>query len=404
MKKEKLKLVVIGISHKTSSISDLELFQLNKNEIGEALKNLKSLNGVEGVAIISTCNRVEFYLSINKNTSHVTLISTYYENKIGINASKRKELFYSYYGTEAANHLFKVICGLDSMVLGEYQIQGQIKEAYSLACSEKTADKILHKLFHAAFRIGKSIRSKTKIGSGKQSVSGVAFQILKEKLSKNDTIVLIGVNQNTKIIAEKLNASGFSNLIFVNRTLYKAEKLADQYSGQAYELKKIENALLNAQCIFSCTGAPGYIIHSELIKRIYRKSNHLEIIIDIAVPRDIETNGIPNEIHVFDLEGLKTYLKNQEKEIALDLPIAIKIINDEIKLFEAWSQSQSDETIAYYDEKLESLRLQFMNETKEELSEEEYQMLDKLSRSLLHRIKSTIHQVIKTNKPQKIAS
>jgi glutamyl-tRNA reductase len=404
MKKEKLKLVVIGISHKTSSISDLELFQLNKNEIREALKNLKSLNGVEGVAIISTCNRVEFYLSINKNTSHVTLISTYYENKIGINASKRKELFYNYYGTEAANHLFKVICGLDSMVLGEYQIQGQIKEAYSLACSEKTADKILHKLFHAAFRIGKSIRSKTKIGSGKQSVSGVAFQILKEKLSKNDTIVLIGVNQNTKIIAEKLNASGFSNLIFVNRTLYKAEKLADQYSGQAYELKKIENALLNAQCIFSCTGAPGYIIHSELIKRIYRKSNHLEIIIDIAVPRDIETNGIPNEIHVFDLEGLKTYLKNQEKEIALDLPIAIKIINDEIKLFEAWSESQSDETIAYYDEKLESLRLQFMNETKEELSEEEYQMLDKLSRSLLHRIKSTIHQVIKTNKPQKIAS
>jgi glutamyl-tRNA reductase len=97
-------------------------------------------------------------------------------------------------------------------------------------------------------------------------------------------------------------------------------------------------------------------------------------------------------------------LKNQEKEIALDLPIAIKIINDEIKLFEAWSESQSDETIAHYDEKLESLRLQFMDETKEELSEEEYQMLDKLSRSLLHRIKSTIHQVIKTNKPQKIAS
>jgi len=404
MKEEKLKLVVIGISHKTASISDLELFQLNKNETGDALKHLKSSNSVEGVAIISTCNRVEFYLSINKNTDPFSLISTYYEKEIGINSPKRKELFYSYCGTEAANHLFKIICGLDSMVLGEYQIQGQIKEAYSIACSAKTADKILHKLFHAAFRVGKSIRSKTKIGSGKQSVSGVAFQILKEKLCKNDTITLIGVNQNIKIIAEKLRASGFSNLVFVNRTLYKAEKLAEQYSGRAYELKKIENALLNSNCIFSCTGSPGYVVHADLINRIYKKTNHPELIIDIALPRDIETNGIHRDIQVFDLEGLKIYLKNQEKEIALDLPIATKIINDEIKLFEAWSESQIDEAIAYFDEKFESLRLQFMDETSEGLSEEEYQMLDKFSRSFLHRIKSTIHQIVKTNKSQNLAS
>jgi len=404
MKEEKLKLIVIGISHKTSSISDLELFQLNKNEIGDALKHLKSSNGLEGVAIISTCNRVEFYLSINNNTDPFPLINTYYEDKIGVNTSERKKLFYSYYGTEAAKHLFKIICGLDSMVLGEYQIQGQIKEAYSVACSVKTADKILHKLFHAAFRVGKSIRSKTKIGSGKQSVSGVAFQILRERLNKNDTIAIIGFNQNTKIIAEKLSASGFSNLIFINRTLYKAEKLAEQYSGQAYELGKIENALLNANCIFSCTGAPGYIVHSDLINRIYKKSNHLELIIDIALPRDIETEGIPGEIKVFDLEGLKIYLKNVEKEIALDLPVATKIISDEIKLFEAWSESQNDERIAYFDEKFESLRLQFMDEAGEELSEEEYQMLDKFSRSFLHRIKSTVHQIIKINKSQKIAS
>jgi glutamyl-tRNA reductase len=404
MKEERLKLTLIGISHKTSSISDLELFQLNKNETGNALRYLKSLAGVEGVAIISTCNRVEFYLSTNKNTDPFSLIGTYYENKIGINTSQRKDIFYSYYDTEAAKHLFKIICGLDSMVLGEYQIQGQIKEAYSVACSIKTADKILHRLFHAAFRVGKNIRSKTKIGSGKQSVSGVAFQILSEKLSKNDTIALIGVNQNTKIIAKKLSDSGFSNLIFVNRTLYKAEKLAEQYSGKAYELEKIENAILNANCIFSCTGAPGYIVHSDLIRRIYKKIKHPALIIDIALPRDIETEGIPGEIQVFDLEGLKLYLKNLEKEIALDMPFAIKIINDEIKLFEAWSESQNDETIAYFDQKFESLRLQFMDETSEELSEEEYQMLDKFSRSFLHRIKSTIHQIIKTNKSQKIAS
>jgi glutamyl-tRNA reductase len=193
-------------------------------------------------------------------------------------------------------------------------------------------------------------------------------------------------------------------LVFINRTLYKAEQLADKYSGQAYDLENIEGAISNANCIFSCTGAPGYIVHSDLLNRIYRESNHPNLIIDIAVPRDIETKGIPRGIRVFDLEGLKIYLKNQEKEIALDLPIAIKIISDEIKLFEAWSESQCDEAIAYYDEKFESLRLQFLDETSEELSQEEYQMLDKFSRSFLHRIKSTIHQVVKTNKSKKIAS
>jgi glutamyl-tRNA reductase len=404
MKEEKLKLVVIGISHKTTPISILESFQLNKNEINNSLKYFQSLEGINGITIISTCNRVEFYFTLRENIDPFILIANFYSDKNGIDASKRKENFYSYCDSEAAYHLFKVICGLDSMVLGEYQIQGQIKDAYSAACSEKSADKILHKLFHAAFRVGKSVRSKTKIGSGRQSVSGVAFQILKEKLSKNDSIALIGVNQNTKIIAEKLNASGFSNFVFVNRTLYKAEKFADQFSGSAYDLGNIEEAVSNVKCIFSCTGAPGYIINSNLLNRIYKKSNSIKLIIDIAVPRDVETIGIPNEILVYDLEKLKNYLQFQEKQIESDLPIVNKIINDEVNLFEAWSDSYNDESIAFYDEKIESLRLKFLNEIKDEFSDEEFKTFDKFSKSLLHRIKSTVHQVIKTNKSQKIAS
>jgi glutamyl-tRNA reductase len=404
MKEQKLKLVVVGISHKTSSISDLELFQLNKNEIAYALHFLKAKEEVEGVVIILTCNRIEFYMTLKKPIDPFIIINNYFLRNKQIDASKRKQSFYCYKNAEAAKHLFKVICGLDSMVLGEYQIQGQIKESYSIACSEKTADKIMHKLFHAAFRVGKSVRSKTIIGSGKQSVSGIAYQILKEKLDKDSLIALIGVNQNTKIIAEKLNTSGFTNLVFINRTLYKAEKLADQYCGRAFGLDDVEEALANVKGIFSCTGAPHYIISSELLNRIYQKSNYPELIIDIAVPRDIDTNGLPEAIKVFDMEGLKSYLMDQEKEIALELPIAEKIIEDETSLFEAWSDSQGDETIAYYDEKFESLRLQFLEETKGDLSKEEFQTLEKYSRSLIHRLKATLYQIIKTNNSQKKVS
>ncbi|MBT8379064.1 MAG: glutamyl-tRNA reductase [Ignavibacteria bacterium] len=404
MKDEKLKLVVIGISHRTASISELEAFQLTKTELNSALDYLKSMDGIAGITIISTCNRVEFYLALKNNFDSLDIIKKFYLDEKRIDVFERKENFYNYTDGDAANHLFKVICGFDSMVLGEYQIQGQIKEAYSIACSEKAADKILHKLFHAAFRVGKSVRSKTKIGSGKQSVSGIAFQILQEKLNKNDSIALVGVNQNTKIIAEKLSAAGYSNFVFVNRTRYKAEKLADQYSGCAFDLENIQEAISNVSCIFSCTGAQDFIVQSGIINSVYIKSNQLKLIIDIAVPRDVETIGIPKAIQVFDLEELKNYLKNKQKEILLDLPIANEIIEDEVELFKAWIESQSDETMAYYDEKIELLRLQYLNEIKEQLSYEDYRAFDKFSKSLLHRIKSTVHQVVKTNKSDKIAS
>jgi len=404
MNEKKLNLVIVGISHKTASISKLEPFQLTNVELKNAINYFQSLDEVEGITIISTCNRVEFYLTLKKNIEPFNIIYDYFLNYKEFDALKLRESFYTYYNGETANHLFKVISGLDSVVLGEYQIQGQIKDAYSAACSEKAADKILHKLFHAAFRVGKSIRSKTKIGSGKQSVSGIAFQILKEKLSKNDSIALIGVNQNTKIIAEKLREACYLNFIFINRTLYKAEKLADQYSGRAYDLENIEEAISNASCIFSCTGAQVLIVRSDLINRVWKKSKKLKLVIDIAVPRDVETTGIPKEIKVYHLDELKNYLKNRQKEISLDLPIANKAINDEVKIFEAWSESQSDEEMAYYDEKIESLRIQYLNEIKEQLSDEDFQTFERFSKSLLHRIKSTIHQVAKINKTEKLAS
>ena len=223
----------------------------------------------------------------------------------------KRNSFYLYNQSDVARHLFRVVSGLESVVLGEYQIQGQIKDSYSVACSEKTADKILHKLFHAAFRTGKSVRTYTKIGSGKQSLSGVAFQLINEALKKEDAITIVGVNENTKIISEKLNQSGFTNLYFVNRTLYKAEELADKYNGTAFSLNKFEEPLSKSKCLFSCTGSSEFIITSDLLNKIYNQTNCPKLIIDMAIPRDVETEGISKEIKVFNLEGLKNYLEKQ---------------------------------------------------------------------------------------------
>ncbi len=236
-------------------------------------------------------------------------------------------------------------------------MQGQIKEAYSLACSQKSADKILHKLFHAAFRVGKNVRSKTKIGSGKQSLSGVAFQIIKEKLKKEDVITIVGVNQNTKIIAELLSNAGFSHLIFVNRTLYKAEELAEKYNGLAFSLDRIQEPLISSKCVFTCTGSADYILSFEIINATYNKSRCPSLLIDMAVPRDINTNEIIKDIEIIDLEGLKKYLEVQKTEIESDIPLAQKIISDEVNIFEVWNEFQKDDYLGVFAEKIESIRL-----------------------------------------------
>lgn len=389
----KSEISVIGISHKTSTISEREIYQISRKKIREALAYFNSIPGVEGIVIVSTCNRLEFYFVTEQGTDPFMLLEDFYsKTKIKIMSYNQ---FYIYNDIDAARHLFKVITGLDSMVLGEYQVQGQIKDAYSIACSEKTADKILHKLFHAAFRTGKTVRSQTKIGNGNQSLSGVAFKIIKDKLTEKDAVTIIGVNQNTKIIAKELFEAGCSHLIFVNRTLYKAEELAEKYNGRAFSLDFLDEAITGSKCILSCTGAPGFIINPEIINKIYTRENLPKLLIDMAVPRDINTEGLTKEIEVVDLEGLKKYLEDEKKEISVHIPEAESIISDEANIFEAWNESQKDETLSLIEEKIESIRLQLLNEAKQVTSEEELQLLDRFSHSLVHRMKSTINQAVK---------
>ena len=396
MNNEISRLVVIGINHKTSTVEEREKYQINKKEIKDALNCIHSVNGVEGIVIVTTCNRLEFYLAVKQNIDPFSIIAEFYCKYKNVKHLINQNLFYLYEGVEAVNHLFNVAAGLDSMLIGEYQVLGQIKDAYSIACSEKAAVKILHKLFHNAFRVSKLIRTKTRIGSNNQSLSGVALKIIKEKLKKEDVVTIVGVNQNTKIIAEHLFRAGFSHLLFVNRTLYKAEELAEKYMGIAFSLDYIEEPLISSKCIFSCTGAPGYIMDADLINKIYLKNQLPKLIIDMAVPRDINTNGLIKDIEVVDLDELKKYLEAEKDEISLDIPEAERIISNEIQIFEAWDESHLDENFSFFQEKIEAIRLQLLDEIKMQVSDDEINLFDKFSHSLAHRMKSLIIQALKT--------
>ena len=396
MNNEISKLVVVGINHRTSMLSEREKFQINKKKIPEALNYLVGTGEVEGAVIVSTCNRLEFYMVLKPDADPFSIIYNFYFEKEIKDGSINKKLFYVYTGIDAVKHLFGVTAGLDSLLLGEYQIQGQVKDAYSVACSHNTADKIIHKLFHSAFRAGKAVRTETRIGSYNQSVSSVAFRIIKDKLKKEDVVTIVGVNQNTKIISEKLNRAGFTHLLFVNRKLYKAEELAERYNGLAFSLDYIEEPMISSKCVLSCTGAPGYIITSDQVNKIYSRNRHPRLLIDMAVPRDINTEGLIKDIEVIDMDGLKKYLGKENEEIMLDLPKAERIISDEANIFNVWNESLADESMSCLQEKIEEVRLQLLDEKKPQVSGSEFELLNKFSRSLVHRMKTIITQAIKT--------
>lgn len=393
--KEIYQLVVIGINHKTSTIAEREKLQISKKEVDSALKFFNSMTEIEGTIIVPTCNRLEFYFSLKQDTDPFSIIYDFYHKRgIRLNQERRK-LFYTYRGIEAAKHLFKVISGLDSMLIGEYQIQGQVKDAYSLACSAKTTGKILHKLFHSAFHTGKKVRTHTKIGRGNQSLSGIAFNIIDKNLLPEDTITIIGVNQNSKILADNLQKSGYHNLNFVNRTLSEAKKLTGTFGGYAYDLKHLEKAAVGSSCIFSCTGAPGYIMNSELINSLYNRTGKLKLIVDMAVPHDIDARGLNQKIEFVDIDKLQDFMDQQRMNITSDIPKALDIIDDEAKIFEAWEESQNNEKVYLAEEKVEAIRLQLINEIKPSISEHESELLDKFSRSLIHRMKSIINESVR---------
>jgi glutamyl-tRNA reductase len=396
------RLALIGINHKSCKIEEREIFLLDNKEETEFSQKLFSFDEVDGIMILSTCNRLEFYFSLNTDIDPYDLIEKVYSEK-NIDLTNYEHIFYTSHDIEVTSHLFSVISGLDSLVIGEFQIQGQVREAYSKACKIKTVDGLLHKLLHAAFRTGKRVRSETPIAEGRRSVSGMAAQIIIDNIGNDDTICIIAVNENTTIIAEKLATAGFSNFIFVNRTKYKAEMIAEQFKGKAAGLDELEKSMAVSQAVYTSTGASDYIIKTELIIRLHQKYLCPKLMIDMAVPRDIDSSNLPVDVKVYDIDDLRYYLEKQKKNQLEALPDAEKIIADEVKIFQAWSEMRTNTILEPYSEKFEIIRQQIMEEYKQQFSESAYDKADKLTRSLIHRMQSTfVRALIRTNQELKV--
>lgn len=306
-----MNLLCLGVNHNTAPVEIRERLAFAEMHLPENLREMLKLDSVREVTVLSTCNRVEIYASVDELDSAINNLTDFLIKHFEIEDPAAIE-FYQKRDEAAARHLFHVASGLDSMVLGETEIFGQIKKAYATAQSAGTTAQQMNKLFQQSFRIGKLVRSSTKIQQGSTSIGAVAVDLAEGIFGALDgcKVMIIGAGEMSRTTAQSLVSRGASSIFVSNRSYDKAEELAAELNGQAVRFDDWEESLNDVDIIVSATGAPHAILTHETIDEAMDKRRGRSLfIIDIAVPRDVE-----NEVN--EIESVYLYNVDQLQRVA----------------------------------------------------------------------------------------
>ncbi len=326
------RLCVVGLSHKTAPIELRERVAIPEGGLSDALKRLTGLPGVREAMILSTCNRVEIYASLDESIA-VELLMPFLS---GSHAEVEKAL-YRLEGDEALRHVFKVTASLDSMVIGESQILGQVKEAYALAVAAQTVGPVLQKTLPRAFQLAKRVRTETDVAKSSASIASAAVDLAEQIFGKiaGRSVLCVGAGKMGDLSARHLKSAGVGPLHVVNRTLSRAEALADKLGGHAAPWSDLESLLAKVDIVLCSTGATEPVITAEQVSRVMRaRKGRWLFFIDIAVPRDVHADvGQIENVYLYDVDTLeKVVSQNLEgRERAADQ--ADKILLEELARF-----------------------------------------------------------------------
>ncbi|MGJ8695207.1 MAG: glutamyl-tRNA reductase [Verrucomicrobiaceae bacterium] len=327
-----MKLVCLGLNHETAPVEVRERFALSESKVAEEGKALVKAEGVAEGVVLSTCNRTEYYAVIEDGG--VEKLEEWICAKRGFEGP-REGVFYYHESVGAAKHLCRVASGMNSMVLGETEIFGQVKKAYQVALTGGTTSGILNKLFQRAFGVGKRVRTHTGIQEGATSVAGAAVELAEQVFGrlKGSTVMVVGAGEMSRQTAQALQSRGATSLMVTNRSFDKAEALAEEMGGRAIHFDDWQVALAGVDVLISSTGAPHFVVkpwHVEAVRRV-RKFRPL-IMVDIAVPRDIDPEvGEIEEVYLYDIDTLRTMADKARARREEQLKICEAIIDEELE-------------------------------------------------------------------------
>lgn len=334
-------LKIIGLNHNTAPIEIREQVVFAGDGVRTALQKVVSLPSIREAVILSTCNRTEMYLDAADSGAHDLSNWLKAEQKLG---RELDDALFSLDHDAAIRHLFRVACGLDSMVLGEPQILGQLKDAFRDAQQEGTVGKTLTRLFQHTFSVAKKVRTDTEIGSNPVSVAYAAVSLANQFFAgfNKHTAVLIGAGMTIELVAKHLSRKGIGRLFIANRDVTRAQNLANQFDGFALPLSELEGTLPEADILISSTASPDVIVTAEQMKRAVKARKRRPVFaVDIAVPRDLDP-GISklSDVYLYTVDDLDKVIlegQNSREEAAHD---ADRILADEIRRYLDFERSR----------------------------------------------------------------
>jgi glutamyl-tRNA reductase len=338
-------IVIVGLNHRTAPVEIRERLAFPADTIGHALRGLVEHEEIVEGIILSTCNRVEVcVLAGGESYKGASAVKEFLSATHGIARDELNGYLYHYEGEEAVKHLFRVSSSLDSMVLGEPQILGQVKDAYGYAAEFRTIGPILDKFYTKAFSVAKRVRTETKVASSAVSVSYAAVELAKKIFGnlKDKTAMLIGAGEMCELAARHLLSVGVKRILVTNRTFERAVKLAGEFDGIPVRFDELLSHLKMADVILSSTGAPHFILKKEDVEEVIRiRKNRPMFFIDMAVPRDIDpdANQIDN-VYVYDIDDLNNVIETNLEERQKEAARAEEIVSAEVRNFLRWLEAQ----------------------------------------------------------------
>ena len=389
-----MKLWVTGLNHRTAPVEVRERLAFQDGAMPRALADLRQQPGVREGLILSTCNRVEVAVSAVDESDAQRSVESFLSKTRDLDPEWLRPYLYGFEDRDAIRHLFRVAASLDSMIVGEPQILGQLKSAYSLAKAEGCLSGYLESVVTRAFSVAKRVRTETEIGSHAVSVSYAAVELAKEIFGtlQNQRVMLIGAGKMSELAARHLRRSGVKEVLVTNRTQTRAEALAGSVGGTIVPYESFRSHLKDVDIVVTSSGAASYLLHKdEMRKVIEARRNRPMFLIDIAVPRNIhpDVNQIDN-VFLYDIDDLQKVVATNLQGRLSEAEAADRIITEEVERLEAALRArQAGPVIASLQEQLEQIRTEQLDKMRSKfgpMTPQQEQVLEQFSRSLVNRV------------------
>lgn len=402
-------MVVVGVNFRTAPVEVREKFAVVPERLAEALQELNQTRGVLECVIVSTCNRTELYSIVDPQHWSPESFHGFMESWFHIPRGTFVPYLYMKEDDEAKRHLFRVASGLDSMVIGETQILGQVRDAFLLAQKERATGTIFNMLFKQAITMAKKAHTETGIGENAVSVPYAAVELGKRIFGsfRNKKVLVIGAGEMSELTLKHLHAGGAARIAVMNRTFERARELAEEFQGQAYPLDQLQSQLSEADVVIASTGAAQAVVTKDMVDRVMRmRPSRPLFMIDISVPRNLDPliHETPN-VYLYDIDDLEGIVEaNMEERRKLSVAIEA-MIDEELERFDKWYRSlgvgpliraMQEKASVIHRDTMESLQHKLPDLTERELS-----VIHKLTKSMLNQMMQDPIQRVKEMAPER---